>query len=94
MIRKITDSTKTLLWISILVLIIVASAEMTFGLIRRNSNNQIEMFQEDIKNNTRKIELIETIAIENSKANAVIINRLENIDKELIEIKEILKENK
>jgi len=85
------ENKKVVIWISIIVLIIISTFEMTFGIIYKNSNKQSEIQREEIRRNEKRIETVEKIAIENEKTNAVIINELKNFDKELDEIKELLK---
>lgn len=86
-----SESTRTVIWISIIVLFIVMTSEFTFGVISRNANKQVEIYREEIRRNEERIKIVEKIAIENEKVNAVIINELKNFDKELNEIKELLR---
>ena len=85
------ESTRTVIWISIIVLFIVMTSEFTFGVINKNANKQVEIYREEIRRNEERIKVVEKIAIENEKINAVILNELKNFDKELVEIKELLK---
>lgn len=86
-----SENTRTVIWISIIVLFIVMTSEFTFGVINKNANKQVEIYREEIRRNEERIKIVEKIAIENEKINAVIINELKNFDKELTEIKELLK---
>jgi len=86
-----SESTRTVIWISIIVLFIVMTSEFTFGVIGRNADKQVEMYREEIRRNEERIKIVEKIAIENEKISAVILNELKNFDKELVEIKELLK---
>ena len=86
-----SESRKTVIWISIIVLFIIMTSEFTFGVISKNANKKVEIYREEIRRNEKRIETVEKIAIENEKVNAVIINELKNFDKELDEIKELLK---
>jgi len=85
------ENKKVIIWISIIVLIIISTSEMTFGVINKNANKQVEIYREEIRRNEKRIETVEKIAIENEKINAVIVNELKNFDKELDEIKELLR---
>jgi len=93
MIKKISGgNNKTILWISILVLIIVGSAEITFGIIGKNNNERAKIFREEIRDNAKRIEVVENIAIRNERNNAVLLNEIKNVNKDIGEIKLLLKE--